>query len=192
MEKDERHKLIWDFQREIIKIYEEQELTNLAGLDMEFMLNDRQILAWFFDTVNVGQNKFPDFDFHKLFDDLIFCSDEILHFTALLYLYRPYLQNPIKEGFPFAKGIIYPTSDTIEVKRYNMFSNSLSEKVYNYWDRIGDLIATYFPELIDPKKVYFTTAIDIIPQEPDRAALRAAGAGLAVAARRRAADAGAA
>lgn len=165
MERDERHKIIWDFQREIAKIYKEYELTNLSGLDMEFMLNGRQIFAWFIDTVNAGQKWFPNFDFFNLFDDLIVCTDEILHFTAQLYLYRPYLQDPIAEAYIFAGKPLYPITDTIEVKRYNIYSNSLCEKVYNYWDRIGDLIATYFPDLFDPKKVYFGTTIDKIPLE---------------------------
>ena len=49
--------------------------------------------------------------------------------------------------------------------RYSMFANIVSEKLYNYWDRIGDLLATYFPDLIKPEQVYFAKTIDIIPTE---------------------------
>ena len=88
-----------------------------------------------------------------------------MYFTALLYLYQPYLYNPLLDGMPFAGKILYPYSRPIETKRFNMFANTASEKVYNYWDRIGDLLTTYFPELIDPKNSYFATTIDKIPAE---------------------------
>src|SRR5690606_389228 len=163
--KDDRHEIIWDFQREIAKIYEEENLDSIEGPDQEFDVNGQNILALFFDTVRKGQNKFPDFDFHKSFDDICFCCDEIMYFTAQLYLYEPYLYNPLLYGYPFAGKILYPYSRTIENKRFNMFANTVSEKVYNYWDRIGDLLATYFPELIKADKAYFTTTIDKIPED---------------------------
>ncbi|MBT1706538.1 Cthe_2314 family HEPN domain-containing protein [Chryseosolibacter indicus] len=163
--KDERHKIIWDFQREIVKIYEEQQLDSIEGLDRQFTVNGQNILALFFDTVRKGQVKYQGFDFHKSFDDICFCCDEIMYFTGQLYLYEPYLYNPLLYGYPFAGGILYPYSRTIENKRFNMAANTVSEKVYNYWDRIGDLLATYFPELIKPDKAYFTTTIDKIPDD---------------------------
>ena len=46
-----------------------------------------------------------------------------------------------------------------------MFSNIVSEKLYNYWDRIGDLLATYFPSSIKPEQVFFPKAIEIIPSD---------------------------
>lgn len=163
--KDETHKVIWEFQKEIAKIYEGEKLNSLECLDQEFTVNGKNILAWFFDVVRKGQIKFKDFDFHKSFDDICFCCDEIMHFTAQLYLYKPYLYNPLLYGFPFAGKILYPYSRTIENKRFNMFANTVCEKVYNYWDRIGDLLTTYFPEIIDPNKTYFATTIDRIPKE---------------------------
>jgi hypothetical protein len=163
MDKDTRHKAIWDFQQAVIDIYKEKELKSLAGPNREFDVNGRQIIQWYFNIVRKGRLKFKDFNFHECFDDLIFCSDEVLYFTGLLYLYAPYMNNPINDGYWFVDRMMYPNFQNLEAKRFSMISNSVSEKVYNYWDRIGDLIATYFPDLIDPKRVFFPTAIDIIP-----------------------------
>lgn len=158
---DNRHKLIWDFQKEIIKVYKSENLSNLSGLDREYKLNDKNIFQWFFDTIGSKQNKNSDFDFNRCFEDIIFCSDEILFFTALIYLYRPYLQNPIKDGYQFGERMVFPYTQTIEVSRYYMFVNTLYEKVYNYWDRIGDLIAAFLPDFYK-KRIYFITVIDQI------------------------------
>lgn len=165
MYKDKRHRLIWDFQREIIQVYQDYNLTNLAGLDREFILNGRNIQLWYYETISRIEKRNSEFNFNRCFEDLIFCSDEILFFTALLYLYQPYLQNPIDDGFTIGSKMVYPYTQTIEVSRFNMFTNSVYEKVYNYWDRIGDLIAASFPDLFSSKKIYFTTVIDGFPEK---------------------------
>jgi len=156
---DNKHKLIWDFQKEIVEIYKSRDLINLSGLDREFILNGRNILQWYFETIGNIKTKPSNFDFNRCFEDLMFCSDEIIYFTALLYLYRPYLQNPIKDGYQFGDKMVYPYIQTIEVSRFNMFVNTLYEKIYNYWDRIGDLFGAFLPKL-NPKRIYFTTVID--------------------------------
>ena len=46
-----------------------------------------------------------------------------------------------------------------------MFADIVSQKIYNYWDRIGDLIASFFPDKLKTDKVYFSTAIKYIPIE---------------------------
>ncbi|HWC54900.1 MAG TPA: Cthe_2314 family HEPN domain-containing protein, partial [Chitinophagaceae bacterium] len=60
---------------------------------------------------------------------------------------------------------IFPNHQNIEAKRYNMFADIVSQKTYNYWDRIGDLIASFFPDRIKPNQVYFSSAIECIPAE---------------------------
>lgn len=163
MEADKTYKAIWDFQRAVVEIYKEEELKSLSGPNREFEVNGRQIVQWYFDVIRKGQIKYKDFKFHECFDDLLFCSDEILYFTGLLYLYTPYANNPINDGYWFVNRMVYPNFQNLEAKRLSMVANSASEKVYNFWDRIGDLIATYFPSLIEPKRVYFPIAIDIVP-----------------------------
>jgi hypothetical protein len=80
-----------------------------------------------------------------------------------MYLYRPYLNNPVKDAFYSGDSMIFPNYQPLEATRYSMFSNVVVEKLYNYWDRIGDLIAEYFHTLIKSEKVYFPRALDIIP-----------------------------
>ena len=164
MYKDSKQKIVWDYQKAIIEVYKEQDLKSLAGLNQEFVVNGQQMLTRFYQVTRKGRIKFKEVDFPKLFDDIVFCSDEILYFTAHLYLYTPYINNPLQEGYWVNDTMIFPDEQNLEAKRLSMFINTLSEKIYNYWDRMGDLIATYFPNKIDSKKVYFSTAIDIIPE----------------------------
>lgn len=162
---DPREQTIYDFQARIVEIYKEQSIKSISGINLEFIVNGREISPWYFSTIQKGKETHTNFDFNKWFDDIVFCSDEILHFTALLYLYGPYMNNPLKEGYSLNGRVVYPNHQNMPAKRFSMYANSLTEKVYNFWDRIGDIIATFFPNEIKSKNVYFASTIDSIPSE---------------------------
>ena len=158
--------LLNEYNDRIKSIYNEYGLDCINRLDDSHKIHDKQMLSWHSDISRRCQiaNKMH-FDYFKNYDDISYCSDEILYFTAHLFLYRPYMNNPIDDSIWFSTRMIYPNYVNLGTKRYYMFADIVLEKLYNYWDRIGDLIASYFPELISERRVYFTTALDIIPNE---------------------------
>jgi len=157
---------IANFEKSIVEVYKQYNLTSLRGLDHSFMVNGRQILEWHLKVISEGKNIYgSNFDFQKNFDDLIFCSDEILYFIGNMYLYRPFMNNPLKEGVRHGDHIVYPYNQNKEAKRYSMFGGVVSEKIYNYWDRVGDLLAAYFPGLLEAHQVFFPKVIELIPEE---------------------------
>ena len=158
--------LLNSFNTKIKEIYKEFELDCINRLDDSHKIHDKQMLSWHSDIARrcqIANNM--HFDYFKNYDELSYCSDEILYFVAHLYLYKPYLNNPIEDKIWFSKRFVYPNYVNIGTKRYYMFADIVSEKLYNYWDRIGDLIASFFPELISEKRVFFATAFDVIPEE---------------------------
>lgn len=162
----DNQKLINEYQDSIVGIYNQYNLTSLSGLNLEFSINGKQIVVWHSNATRKASIKFNNqFDYYRNFDDLLFCSDELLYFTANLLLYRPYINNPINDGVFFGGEMIYPNRQNLEAKRYNMFADVVSQKAYNYWDRIGDLIASFFPGQIASNRIYFSTAIDSIPKD---------------------------
>ncbi|MCX6276781.1 MAG: Cthe_2314 family HEPN domain-containing protein [Bacteroidetes bacterium] len=159
-------KVISNHQNAIIEIIREYKIESLSGIDDSYILNGHHIFEWFNNTIQKltfnGQN---DDIFGKLFDDLIFCSDEIQFFLANMYLYRPFINNPLKDITIFNGKVLHLNYPNIESSRYSMFGSSVSEKFYNYWDRIGDLINLFFPNQLNKRDVYFSKVIDIIPPE---------------------------
>lgn len=155
--------LINVFQNAIIDIYKRENLQCLRGVVNEGFIKDKELTPWFFDVVN----KFHSTrDCIKMLEELRSCSDEIMYFTAQLYLYKPFINNPLSEEISLGNDkYLFPNNQNLSAKKYFMYVNVVFEKLYNFWDRIGDLIASFFPELINPKKVFFATAIDIIPKE---------------------------
>jgi hypothetical protein len=162
----DNRELILSFHRKIVEIYEEQYLIPLRGEKDDYKLRGKEILAWFHDVTNFNTLKYNlGMTYFDLINDLFYISDEMIYFTAHLFLYRPYINNPLNEGQMFGGREIFPNHQNLEAKRYNMFADIVSQKTYNFWDRIGDLIASFFPDRIKKNQVYFTTAIDCIPAD---------------------------
>ncbi len=154
-----RKELIHELNSEIYEIYEENSLLPLRGLDDSYMLNGKQLLMWYFDATKHCSSKINEhFNYFNNIDDLLFCSDEIIYFTAHLFLYLPYINTPLKDSFELDNKTYYPVYENLAGRRYDMFVGVCFEKVYNYWDRIGDLIASFYPTRFKGN-VYFSKTI---------------------------------
>lgn len=112
---------------------------------------------------NLNLNK-HEFNFSKVEDNLRFNSDEIAFFTAITFLYRENINDPIKDVKKDSNNInYYPNLTNIASKRYSMFVALVFEKLYNYWDRLGDLLwATYFQHEMKERSVDFYKIIELI------------------------------
>ncbi len=98
-------------------------------------------------------------NYHQLIDDLMFISDELVYFTAHLFLYRDYINDPLEDARKTDGGqTYYPVFTNVPGKRYTMYLNVCYEKVCNYWDRIGDLIASFFSDDFTGN-IYFSNVI---------------------------------
>lgn len=146
-------------------VYDEQELRCIRGLNNENEINGRNVLMWHHEAVHPFQQRNKDFNFLKNEFDIKLVSDEILYFTANTFLYLPFINDPIQDRYRMTGGdYIYPNDQNIFSKRYDMYVDVSFEKIYNFWDRIGDLIAACLAPNLEERKVYFSTAIDNVPE----------------------------
>lgn len=90
-------------------------------------------------------------------DDLFFISNDLVHFTSFLYLLRPYINNPPQED------------DTYFQNRYDArylsYASILHSSVYNFWDRIGDLLHCYFQTGLSGGSVYISRVLKNFPNQ---------------------------
>lgn len=162
----ESNVLLWEFNKLVVATYKEHGLTCLTGLNGEYILDEKPLLMWHGEvTRKCSVIHSGLFNHMKNLDDILVCSDQLLYFTGLLFLYRPYINNPLKDRFLVDGQYIYPNYQNHYGKRYMTFADTAGEKAYNLWDRIGDLIASFFPKLIDSNRVFFPTALDAIPKD---------------------------
>ncbi|NHZ85848.1 MAG: hypothetical protein GWP19_08200 [Planctomycetia bacterium] len=92
-----------------------------------------------------------------LYDDFFFLSNDLLHFTLLLFLLRPFINDPVKENGTYFQN----RYDA----RYLSYSSVLYSTVYNFWDRIGDLINCFFNTGLPENSVYIGRVISNFPKD---------------------------
>lgn len=160
-----RKEILEDFHDELLDVYQQEGLKTLSGFNNDHVVNGVQIVNEFLDAVRpLGQN-IPGLNGIQLQREFIASSHEVLHFVGLTLLYYPYIFNPLDAARSFAGRTIYPYSETIETRRFFMYYNTSLEKLYNFWDRVGDLIALYYPGVLKSKAIFFSTAVNLLEKD---------------------------
>lgn len=160
----ENKEIIGNFEKAIINIYCEKELTCIRGLNGDFIHYGIQIYQYFYTIFGKIEEKSEiDIDYRTVLDDLVIFSDEILYFTAILYFHRPYINNPLKNEVVSGGKKFYPNKQNVFAQRYNMYLDVVYQCLYNYWDRIGDIIASVFPNSLNKHEINFAKTLDTIP-----------------------------
>lgn len=90
-----------------------------------------------------------------LWEDLFFISNDLVHFTSLLFLLRPFINDATKEAGTYHQNW-YDA-------RYLSYASVLHSAVYNFWDRIGDLLHCFFATGLPDDKVYMSRVLNNFP-----------------------------
>ena len=141
---------------EVSKFFKKENLISLSDNEHNYNgLNTMEILH--LEKVNPNFEKFNKF---KNLVDLKNCNNDLKLLTANLYLYHPYINNPLNE-FKFFQGEkIFTYFQNGPDWIYSTFVSCCYEKLYNYWDRIGDTLAYYLELDIPEFRVTFASVID--------------------------------
>ncbi len=113
-------------------------------------------VTFFSRIVRSKQNikPFPYSDF-KIHDELLFISKDIKYYTALLFYFKPYITDSSIDG---------KYHQTLEDRRYMMFASICFQSIYNFWDRIGDLLDLFFHTGLNDK-IYFSRVLNNFPKK---------------------------
>jgi len=98
-----------------------------------------------------------------LWDDLFFISNDLVHFTSLLFLLRPFINDATKEAGTYHQNW-YDA-------RYLSYASILHSAIYNFWDRIGDLLHCFFATGLPDNNVYIGRVLDNFPTVHKESAL---------------------
>lgn len=89
----------------------------------------------------------------KIAHEMDFITCDIKYIAGVLLLLRPYINN---------NHLIQTYYQTIEDRRYLMYTAFGLQAVYNFWDRLGDLLWHYFPTKLAERDVFFDRVIKAI------------------------------
>ena len=148
---------------QFISIYREFDKTvrdNYEKLDLkcldEMEFESEKALSYYSKVISDNKAIHPFHSYEK-YSELSFLSGDIKYYTAILYLLKNYINNPIKENRTYFQ--------TMEDKRYLSYANILFQTFYNYWDRIGDLIYSFLKTSLKERDVYFVTVLENIKKD---------------------------
>lgn len=155
--------LINELHSKTIEIYHKENLRCLReNEEHDYTLNGKNILTWHSEATSNLKQPFNHFE---NIDNLLFISDEIMYFTSQLFLYRPYLNNPLDNPIRIKDKVYFPYSMYLADRRYFMFSEIVFEKVYAYWGQIANLLAASLEEKIEENRIYFPGIIQKISRK---------------------------
>lgn len=147
---NKRYKLFLEFDRQIFDVYNE---NGLHCID-EVRENEEPLTSQY-NKVIAKKNILHSFNSVEYQLDISLISGGIKYFTGLLFYLRPYINIPSNENNTYFQ----TTCD----KRYLEYASLAHQNVYNFWDRIGDLLYVFFETGLEEDNVYFTTVIKSIP-----------------------------
>ena len=148
------------YDNQLFDIYEHEELNCLAERDLRF--EEQSIHSFYNNAIENFSEKFQGGQ-NFLLDDILNCSKDLKFCIGNLFLYKPYINNPLNAVERIGDMEMFPNYQNIFDRRYNIYSSITPEKLYNYWDRIGDLINLVFNVIENETKIYFTSVINCLP-----------------------------
>jgi len=113
------------------------------------------------DSFFIGQKATDSRLDYNITQDIRFIHSDLVYTTGILFALRPHINNPLKETV-FLKGKEFSTyRQNMYDSLYGMYASVCFEKLYNFWDRIGDKIANEFPDRFsNPRSIMFANVIE--------------------------------
>ena len=90
-----------------------------------------------------------------LWDDFFYISNDLVYFTTLLFLLRPFINDATKEAGTYFQNW-YDA-------RYLSYAGVLHSSLYNFWDRIGDLLHCFFETGLPDGRIYMGRVLNNFP-----------------------------
>jgi len=162
---------IYNKEKELLKEFNDKVIEtcrekNLIGFDdLELKIDNKGLSLIFTDITrkqrtNVFPKPFHDFN---TFDDLTRVTQDIRFLIGQLILYKPYITNYLSGKTLWNGQASFKYFPSFFDKRYFMTSGLIISLLYNYWDKIGDLLDNCFGVIAAGKNVYFGTVIKNLP-----------------------------
>ena len=173
----EDYDLIMALERRIARIYADEGLVSLRfgrNEEQSFAPLGVELFDKYYTTVvqdemvEVEEDEEAEyFDRQMVFNELISLSDQAIYFTAYLYLLAPHINNPLnypvnEPGYP---GTMYYNKQNPAAKRFDSLSDTLAEKTYAFWGRLGNLLNRYLTKPLAPHRVDFSRVMDCFEQQ---------------------------
>lgn len=154
---------IKDIEAEIEKISQKEGLFSLANFK-EVTFDGENALSFLSRIRETRKQLNDDGKFDLMTHDLInSVSSDIKFALANAYIYFPHTNNFLEEIQTYPDGRQQPTFFmNLEDKRFFFYINTCFEKLYIFWDRIGDILSQAQNLDMDENRVYFSNTVQAL------------------------------
>ncbi len=162
---NEEKKLLKEFNDKVIDVCKEKDLIGFD--DLELKIDNKGLSSIYTDiTRKQRTNTFPK-PFHDFntYDDLTRVTQDIRFLLGQLILYKPYITNYLSGKTTWKGQTFFRYFPSRFDKRYFMTSGLIISLLYNYWDKVGDLLDNCFGVIAAGRNVYFGTVIRNFPNQ---------------------------
>lgn len=153
---------IKEYQQKLNDIYHKEKIVCLSDWDL-VNFNGKNALQFISDNCSAVRNKVnSEGIFDMIVDDLISSISQDIKFSlGNVYLYKELgINNFLNEHIATPQGeTIFTYRQTLGDRRFFFYISVCFEKLYNFWDRIGDLLSLALDLKIEPKDIYFPRVI---------------------------------
>lgn len=153
---------IREYQQKLNEIYDKERLVCLSDWEL-VKFDDKNALQFISDNCSTVRNKVnSEGIFDIIVNDLISSISQDIKFSlGNVYLYKELgINNFLNEHITTPQGeTIYTYQQTLGDRRFFFYVSVCFEKLYNFWDRIGDLLSLALDLKIEPKEIYFSRVI---------------------------------
>jgi hypothetical protein len=146
-------KLLKDYIEATHQVSESNKIISIHILPNQF--DGKNATNFFIDIIRLTKNRGVlknDFD---VFDDIARCHQDIVFCLGEILNCRPYISNFTDHPTKVGTKTIYSYFPSVYDKHYLSECSRAFELFYNYWDKIGDIIAKYITPEIPDKQVTF-------------------------------------
>jgi hypothetical protein len=147
-----QQKIFIDLDKYLFEIYEERELKCLSEIK-----DNGKRLSSLYHKITDKKLRINNFNSVDYIFDIEFISQDIKFFTGLLFHLRPFINIPSEEHNTYFQNRYD--------HRYLIFASVAHQNVYNFWDRIGDLLYCFFETGLSEKRVYFSNVLNNFPEQ---------------------------
>ncbi|GBF22543.1 MULTISPECIES: Cthe_2314 family HEPN domain-containing protein [Arenibacter] len=156
-------KNIESFYNEVSSYFVTKNLISLT--DNGYVFEDSNIME--FLSLKKENPNFPKLEKNKVFNDLLNCNNDLKYFVASLYCYLPYINNPLNEWTMFEGEKLFTYNQKGCDWLFSMNVSCSFEKLYNFWDRIGDVLGYYLEVDLAEYQMNFAKCIDELNKRPE-------------------------
>jgi len=157
---DKKYKIIKDYVAQIENTNISQGVFSILNENIKF--NNKNFLQFATEITRKPRNYSVCINDFKIIDDIARISQDLEYLIGEIAQLKGYIGNYISNPQRVDGKTYYSYNMSFIDKRYFYLIGVMFEILYNFWDKIGDLLAIYFTPNLPTRQIYFPIVIDNI------------------------------